>query len=130
MGERIRITLALILTAIVAGCDENQRLAEQAARNTEIQAKARRQGATLEQVGVNHYPRVAGTATGGNWRVIARAMKETLVLWWRMHFYEPPVNSREPRGPYVVGDAVVATGSLVGMGILRRTWRRLTRRSR
>ncbi len=70
--------------------------------NTEIQAKARRQGATLEQVGVNHYPRVAGTATGGNWRVIARAMKETLLLWWRMHFYEPPVDAREPRGPVCV----------------------------
>lgn len=96
--------------------------------NTEIQAKARRQGATLEQVGVNHYPRIAGTATGGNWRVIARAMKETLLLWWRMHFYEPPDTAREPRGPYVFGDAVVATGSLVGVGVLRRTWRRITRR--
>ena len=96
--------------------------------NTEIQAKARRQGATLEQVGVNHYPRVAGTATGGSWRVIARAMKETLLLWWRMHFYEPPLDAREPRGPYVVGDAVVATGSLVGVGVLRRISRRLTRR--
>ncbi len=98
--------------------------------NTEIQAKARRQGATLEQVGVNHYPRVAGTATGGSWRVIARAMKETLLLWWRMHFYEPPVNAREPRGPYVFGDAVVATGSLVGAGLARRTWRRVTRRNK
>lgn len=96
--------------------------------NTEIQAKARRQGATLEQVGVNHFPRIAGTATGGSWRVIARAMKETLLLWWRMHFYEPPDSAREPRGPYVFGDAMVATGSLVGVGILRRTWRRLTRR--
>jgi glycosyltransferase involved in cell wall biosynthesis len=58
--------------------------------NTEIQAKARRQGATLEQVGVHHYPRVAGQATGGNPRVIARAMKETLLLWWRMRRYVPP----------------------------------------
>ena len=96
--------------------------------NTEIQAKARRQGATLEQVGVNHYPRIAGTATGGNWRVIARAMKETLLLWWRMHFYEPPATAREPRGPYVFGDAVVASGSLVGIGVMRRMWRRVTRR--
>lgn len=96
--------------------------------NTEIQAKARRQGASLEQVGVNHYPRIAGTATGGNWRVIARAMRETLLLWWRMHFYEPPATAREPRGPYVFGDAVVATGSLVGVGIVRWTLRKLTRR--
>lgn len=65
--------------------------------NTEMQAKFRRQGATLEQVGVHHYPRVAGTATGGNPRVIARAMKETLLLWWRMRDYEPPATTPNPR---------------------------------
>jgi glycosyltransferase involved in cell wall biosynthesis len=62
--------------------------------NTEIQAKARRQGARLEQVGVHHYPRVAGQATGGNPRVIARAMRETLILWWRMRWYRPPTGWR------------------------------------
>ena len=62
--------------------------------NTEIQAKARRQGARLEQVGVHHYPRVAGQATGGNPRVILRAMRETLVLWWRMRWYQPPTGWR------------------------------------
>jgi glycosyltransferase involved in cell wall biosynthesis len=58
--------------------------------NTEIQAKARRQQARVQQVGVHHYPRVAGTPTGGNPRVILRAMRETLVLWWKMRFYRPP----------------------------------------
>lgn len=62
--------------------------------NTEIQAKARRQGARLEQVGVHHYPRVAGQATGGSPRVIARAMRETLILWWRMRWYRPHVGWR------------------------------------
>ncbi|MFN8676726.1 MAG: glycosyltransferase family 2 protein [Thermomicrobiales bacterium] len=57
--------------------------------NTEIQAKARRQKARVQQVGVHHYPRVAGTPTGGNPRVIMRAMRETLVLWWKMRFYRP-----------------------------------------
>jgi glycosyltransferase involved in cell wall biosynthesis len=57
--------------------------------NTEIQAKARRQGASLQQVGVHHYPRVAGTPTGGSPRVIVRAMGETLLLWWRMRRYRP-----------------------------------------
>jgi glycosyltransferase involved in cell wall biosynthesis len=57
--------------------------------NTEIQAKARRHEARLEQVGVHHYPRVAGQATGGSPRVILRAMRETLVLWWRMRWYRP-----------------------------------------
>jgi len=61
--------------------------------NTEIQAKARRQGATLQQVGVHHYPRIAGEATGGSPRVILRAVGETLALWWRMRNYRP-VSSR------------------------------------
>jgi glycosyltransferase involved in cell wall biosynthesis len=58
--------------------------------NTEIQAKARRQHARVQQVGVHHYPRVAGSSTGGNPRVILRAMRETLFLWWKMRFYRPP----------------------------------------
>lgn len=60
--------------------------------NTEIQAKARRQNARVQQVGVHHYPRVAGTSTGGSPRVILRAMRETFVLWWKMRFYRPPRN--------------------------------------
>lgn len=58
--------------------------------NTEMQAKLRRQHATIQQVAVNHYPRVAGTATGGNLRVILRAMKGTALLWWDMRSYQPP----------------------------------------
>jgi glycosyltransferase involved in cell wall biosynthesis len=58
--------------------------------NAEIQAKARRQGARLQQVGVRHYPRVAGNPTGGSPRVIARALGETILLWWRMRAYKPP----------------------------------------
>jgi glycosyltransferase involved in cell wall biosynthesis len=92
--------------------------------NTEIQAKARRQGARLQQVGVRHFPRVAGEATGGNPRVIARAMKETIVLWWRMRTYEPPPGRPNVNGPYRLGDALVATGLLSGaaaiVGMLRR----------
>ncbi len=82
--------------------------------NTEIQAKARRQGATLQQVGVHHYPRVAGTATGGSCRVIARAMSETVILWWRMHQYDPPASAPRPRARYLLGDAGVGLASLLG----------------
>jgi glycosyltransferase involved in cell wall biosynthesis len=57
--------------------------------NTEIQAKARRECASLQQVGVHHYPRVAGSPTGGSPRVIVRAMGETLLLWWRLRNYRP-----------------------------------------
>jgi hypothetical protein len=62
--------------------------------NTEIQAKARRQGASLQQVGVHHYPRIAGEATGGSPRVILRAVGETLALWWRMRTYRPSGTTR------------------------------------
>jgi hypothetical protein len=96
--------------------------------NTEIQAKARRQGARLEQVGVHHYPRVAGTASGGSVRVIVRAMKETILLWWRMHWYEPPAGSRAPNGPYVLGDVAVIGGALVGLSVLAGIARRLLKR--
>jgi hypothetical protein len=64
--------------------------------NTEIQAKARRQGARLQQVGVHHYPRIAGEATGGSPRVIVRAVGETLALWWRMRTYRPSETARRP----------------------------------
>ena len=93
--------------------------------NTEIQAKARRQGATLAQVGVHHYPRVAGTASGGNWRVIARAMRETLFLWWRMHRYQPPTTARAARRAHVLGNAVVGTASVAAAAIVVGALRRL-----
>ncbi len=92
--------------------------------NAEMQAKLRRQGATLQQVGVPHYPRVAGTATGGSLRVILRAMKETIVLWVHMHRYQPPATSEHPRPYYALGDALlgiaIGTVSLVGGRFFRR----------
>lgn len=72
--------------------------------NTEIQAKARRQRVRIQQVGVHHYPRVAGSPTGGSPRVIARAMGETVKLWWRMRGYTPP-NSLEPNRSRPIGEA-------------------------
>ncbi|MCC6792431.1 MAG: glycosyltransferase family 2 protein [Thermomicrobiales bacterium] len=83
--------------------------------NTEMQAKLRRQGATVEQVGVHHYPRVAGTATGGNPKVILRAMRETVILWWKMRSYQPPASAPNPRRPHRLGDVVV--GIVAALGI-------------
>lgn len=74
--------------------------------NTEMQAKLRRQGATLEQVGVHHYPRVAGKPTGGSPRVILRAMRETVFLWWRMRTYVPPVTAGASRDRHRVTDGL------------------------
>ena len=95
--------------------------------NTEMQAKLRRQGASLVQIGVNHYPRVAGSATGGSPRVIARAMKETIKLWWQMRSYEPPASSPDPRGPYRLGDVIVGAGAVVVVGTIAGIKRRLDR---
>ena len=86
--------------------------------NTEIQAKARRHGARLQQVGVHHYPRVAGEASGGSPRVIARAMWETLVLWWRMRFYPPCGGERQRRnlahsGGDAIGRALASAGRML-----------------
>lgn len=58
--------------------------------NTEIHAKAQRQGRSIIEVGVNHYPRLAGDQSGANVKVILRAMRETLALWWRMRHYTAP----------------------------------------
>lgn len=89
--------------------------------NTEMQAKLRRQGATLSQVGVHHYPRVAGTATGGNPRVIARAMKETLILFWRMRRYQPPASAPNPRARHGVRASVASAATIVGQKVTGRT---------
>jgi glycosyltransferase involved in cell wall biosynthesis len=48
--------------------------------DTEILARARRLGYTIGQIGVHHYPRVAGSQTGANLRVILRAFKELFLL--------------------------------------------------
>lgn len=48
--------------------------------DAEILARAQRLGYTIGQVGVRHYPRIAGKQTGANLRVIARAFNELRVL--------------------------------------------------
>jgi glycosyltransferase involved in cell wall biosynthesis len=48
--------------------------------DTEILARALRKGYTIKQIGVKHYPRMAGTQTGANLSVILRAFKELFKL--------------------------------------------------
>lgn len=95
--------------------------------NAEMQAKLRRQGATLVQIGVPHYARVAGQATGGSIRVIVRAMRETVVLWVRMHGYRPPVTSPAPRPYYAMGDALIGASAVSGLTALARVWKKVRR---
>jgi glycosyltransferase involved in cell wall biosynthesis len=92
--------------------------------NAETMAKLRRQGATIVQVGVPHHPRVAGTATGGNIKVILRAMTGTVVLWLRMHRYTPPATAPAPRPYYPLGDALIGLGAAVGTAVMGRILRR------
>lgn len=48
---------------------------------TEILAKAKKAHLKILQVEVNHYPRIYGDQSGGNLRVILRAVRESLSLW-------------------------------------------------
>lgn len=48
---------------------------------TEILAKAKKAHLTILEVEVMHYPRIYGDQSGGNLRVILRAIKESLLLW-------------------------------------------------
>ncbi len=95
--------------------------------NAETMAKLRRQGATMVQIGVPHHPRVAGTATGGNIKVILRAMYGTIILWTRMHRYTPPATAPAPRPYYPLGDVLIGTGSIVGVSAFGRFFRRWRR---
>ena len=52
---------------------------------TEILAKAIRAKLSIQQVDVNHYPRKAGDQSGGNIRVIIRAVTESFTLWKELH---------------------------------------------
>lgn len=53
---------------------------------TEILAKAKKTNLKILQVEVNHYPRIYGDQSGGNLRVIVRAIKESLFLWRDINF--------------------------------------------
>ena len=48
---------------------------------TEILARAKKAHLKIAQVEVNHYPRIYGNQSGGNPRVIIRAVREGLSLW-------------------------------------------------
>lgn len=53
---------------------------------TEILAKAKRKKLKIEEVGVNHYPRQKGHQSGANFPVIFRAVLESFILWYDLHY--------------------------------------------
>lgn len=87
--------------------------------NTEMLAKAKVQGCNLTQVGVNHYPRLAGEQSGASVKVVLRAFREMLRLWWRMKDYVPPSGVVVERPPTWRGFALFGGGALVGLLFLR-----------
>lgn len=62
--------------------DEIPRLeTESAITETEFLIRAKRAGFKFSEVGVKHYPREEGAQTGGNFKVIFKAVKESFKLW-------------------------------------------------
>lgn len=53
---------------------------------TEILAKARKEKLKIAQAQVSHYPRIYGDQSGGNLRVIVRAIRESFQLWKELHY--------------------------------------------
>lgn len=52
--------------------------------STELLARSNRAGFRFVEVGVTHYPRVAGTQTGANLKVILRAFRELFKLYGKI----------------------------------------------
>ena len=53
---------------------------------TEILARAKRKKLKIAQVEVAHFPRIYGDQSGGNVRVILRAVKESFFLWLSLNY--------------------------------------------
>ena len=53
---------------------------------TEILARAKRKKLRIDQVEVSHFPRLYGDQSGGNVRVILRAIRESFALWRRLNY--------------------------------------------
>lgn len=64
--------------------------AEGAMINTEMLVKLTRLGYRFIQVGVHHYPRIGGKATGANLKVIFHAFKELIKLYLKVKKHEIP----------------------------------------
>lgn len=60
--------------------------AEGAMITTEILAKTIKAGLKIAEVEVTHNPRLYGNQSGGNLRVILRAIKESFILWFDLRY--------------------------------------------
>jgi glycosyltransferase involved in cell wall biosynthesis len=62
--------------------------------SAELLIKLRARGVRMAQVGVNHYPRAAGTNTGASFTKILRTFRDLLVLRWTLWFRRSGVLGR------------------------------------
>ncbi len=53
---------------------------------TEILAKAKKKNLKIEEIGVTHYQRERGHQSGANFPVIVRAVLESFILWFDLHY--------------------------------------------
>jgi len=77
----------LFPTRLVQVCNVT---AQGAMVNTELLIKLQKMRVTMAQLPVGHYPRVHGSATGANLRVIAKAFQEMIRLRLRLHEWQAP----------------------------------------
>ncbi len=96
--------------------------------NTEILAKARAQGRSIYQVGVNHYARLEGEQSGASLKVVVRAFLEIIRLWWRMRSYVPPSGVVVDKPPTYRGYVLFGVAGVAGLLFLRGTLRMLFNR--
>lgn len=52
--------------------------------DTQLFAGARARGITIAEIPVTHLPRTAGKSTGGNPKVVFKALRELLIFWWQL----------------------------------------------
>jgi glycosyltransferase involved in cell wall biosynthesis len=79
--------------------------------NTEIIVKLARAGNTVVEVGVTHLPRTAGTASGANIRVIARAFREVARMYPALAPLAPDAGNRARLRRHVSSTGVAAVHS-------------------
>lgn len=63
---------------------------ESAITTTEFIYRAKKAGFRIKEVGVTHHARLEGIQTGGQFKIIFKASKEALILWWKIHFAGRP----------------------------------------
>lgn len=64
--------------------------------SAELLIKLRARGVVIDQVGVNHYPRAAGTNTGASFTKILRTFRDLAVLRWALWTRRDEVLGQQP----------------------------------